>query len=81
MNILTTNNKFALWNNKALQFVASEPTPPVDPYNPLGLPANTVRVRTNDGEPPISHRQAFYNCGSNTQTGAAELAQIPSGWK
>lgn len=23
----------------------------------------------------------FYNCGSNTTTGAAELAQIPSDWK
>ena len=25
----------------------------VDPYNPLNLPPNTVRVRTNDGNPPI----------------------------
>ena len=31
--------------------------------------------------PPTSHSQTFYNCGSNTQTGAAELAQIPSSWK
>ena len=28
-----------------------------------------------------SHYQCFYNCGSDTETGAAELAQIPSGWK
>lgn len=28
-----------------------------------------------------THRATFYNCGSNTQTGAAELAQIPSDWK
>ena len=28
------------------------PTPPVDPYNPLGLPANTVRVITNNNQPP-----------------------------
>lgn len=27
------------------------------------------------------HVQAFYNCGSNTTTGAAELAQIPDDWK
>lgn len=27
-----------------------------------------------------SHVNAFRNCGSNTQTGAAELAQIPSSW-
>ena len=31
--------------------------------------------------PPSSHSQTFYNCGSNTQTGAAELAQIPNDWK
>lgn len=28
-----------------------------------------------------SHSGTFTNCGSNTTTGAAELAQIPSGWK
>jgi surface protein len=28
-----------------------------------------------------THRYCFYNCGSNTTTGAAELAQIPSGWQ
>lgn len=37
-----------------------------------------VSTQTN---PPTSHRSTFYNCGSNTQTGAAELAQIPSDWK
>lgn len=31
--------------------------------------------------PPPEHDQTFYNCGSNTTTGAAELAQIPYGWK
>lgn len=31
--------------------------------------------------PPSYHSQTFYNCGSNTQTGQAELAQIPSDWK
>lgn len=29
--------------------------------------------------PPSQHSFTFYGCGSNTQTGAAELAQIPSG--
>lgn len=28
-----------------------------------------------------SHDRTFYNCGSNTETGAAELAQIPDDWK
>ena len=30
---------------------------------------------------PIYHSGVFTNCGSNTITGAAELAQIPSDWK
>jgi surface protein len=28
-----------------------------------------------------THNETFTNCGSNTTTGAAELAQIPSDWK
>jgi surface protein len=31
--------------------------------------------------PPSSHWGTFYNCGRDTVTGAAELAQIPSDWK
>ena len=31
--------------------------------------------------PPIYHDNTFYGCGSNTVSGAAELAQIPSDWK
>lgn len=30
--------------------------------------------------PPGSHDRTFDRCGSNTQTGSAELAQIPSDW-
>ena len=30
---------------------------------------------------PTEHRSCFSACGSNTQTGSAELAQIPSDWK
>jgi len=30
--------------------------------------------------PPISHNNTFLNCGSNTTTGAAERAQIPTSW-
>lgn len=30
--------------------------------------------------PPSSHYDAFYNCGKNSTTGAAELAQIPTSW-
>lgn len=30
--------------------------------------------------PPSNHESAFEDCGSNTDTGAAELAQIPYDW-
>ena len=36
---------------------------------------------SSQSRPPSSHLQTFRNCGSNTQSGAAELAQIPSDWK
>lgn len=31
--------------------------------------------------PPSNYSKCFRNCGSNTTSGAAELAQIPSDWK
>lgn len=40
-------------------------------YNQMASQAN----------PPTDHLETFYGCGSNTTTGAAELAQIPSDWK
>lgn len=32
----------------------------IDPYNPLGLPPNTVRVRTNDGNAPVKSAATSY---------------------
>ena len=102
----------------------NSPVPP-DPYNPLGLPPYTMRLKYRQGDtptprtsdipetftlvdadeniwdcnnvesgalalynqlstqttPPSNHSQTFYDCGSNTTTGAAELAQVPSDWK
>jgi hypothetical protein len=40
-------------------------------YNQMSTQAN----------PHTSTTRCFANCGSNTTSGAAELAQIPSGWK
>ena len=37
--------------------IMAERQTPVDPYNPLGLPPNTVRVRTSDGNAP---RSSYY---------------------
>lgn len=36
---------------------------------------------STQSNPPTSHDATFRKCGSNTETGAAELAQIPSDWK
>lgn len=35
---------------------------------------------SSQANPPASHSRTFENCGSNTVTGAAELAQIPASW-
>ena len=36
---------------------------------------------SSQANPPSNHLRTFRSCGSNTTTGAAELAQIPSDWK
>lgn len=51
--------------------------------------AGCVNVRTGaldlynqlKNDPPSNYADTFYNCGINTETGAAELAQIPEDWK
>jgi len=34
----------------------------------------------SQANPPSTHNHAFANCGRDTVTGAAELAQIPVSW-
>lgn len=36
---------------------------------------------SSQSKPPTQYSQAFWDCGKDTVTGAAELAQIPSDWK
>lgn len=36
---------------------------------------------STQANPPTRHSYTFYNCGRDTTTGAAELAQIPADWK
>ena len=48
---------------------------------PEPFPAYTLRLRFTEGHTPTNHKSTFYNCGRDTVTGAAELAQIPSDWK
>ena len=45
----TINNKLMMNSNGKLIGIEVN-----DPYNPLGLPSNTMRVRTNDGLPPVN---------------------------
>ena len=61
--MLIINNKALKVGNKWLNPVESpapEPPTPVDPYNPLGLPPNTVRVRTSDGNVPVKDSSTSY---------------------
>ena len=39
------------------------------------------RQASTQANPPSGHARTFRNCGVNTTTGAAELAQIPEDWK
>ena len=55
--ILTFNGKFM---SRGLNKVLGYESTPVDPYNPLGLPPNTVRVRTRDGNPPTKVNATTY---------------------
>ena len=50
---LAFNNETLLYNNQYELYYS-------DPYNPLNLPANTVRVRTNDGNPPVKAATTTY---------------------
>jgi hypothetical protein len=36
---------------------------------------------SSQSTPPTYHTDTFNNCGTNTTTGSAELAQIPTNWK
>ena len=56
--IYTFNNKIVTINNKWAE--EYESPAPVDPYNPLGLPANTIRVRTSDGNAPNKSSSTSY---------------------
>ena len=52
----TINNKLMMNSNGKLLGVEVN-----DPYNPLNLPQGTIRVRTNDGQPPNGKNYAEYD--------------------
>lgn len=52
-------------------------------YNCYLVPSGALTIYNNLNSQttvPKSHSNCFTNCGRDTVTGAAELAQIPSGW-
>lgn len=56
-------------------FAGSSPGPGPDPYNPLGLPANTVRVRTNNGKTPVKGSKATYETATLV-TGTSDVYDV-----
>ena len=53
-------------------------------YNCVNVQSGALALyqqASSQATPPRKYSSAFYNCGSNTVTGVAELAQIPSDWK
>lgn len=59
MDILATQNLNGIFVNGTLNSKAYTIIYP-DPYNPLNLPPNTVRVRTSDGNPPVKGSYTTY---------------------
>ena len=55
-----TGTSFSMPAQNSLVSGVFNEAPPVDPYNPLGLPPNTVRVRTSDGNPPTKNWETTY---------------------
>jgi surface protein len=64
MGILLNGNKPSkiIYNGaeSSLYFNGSKIWPEGDPYNPLNLPPNTVRVRTSDGNAPVKKSSTSY---------------------
>lgn len=60
--LILNKNILTIGGNRLEGVPLTPPTPPgpVDPYNPLGLPPNTVRVRTNDGNIPVKGQYTTY---------------------
>ena len=72
--LVLNRNILTIGGNRLEGGPLTPPGPPVDPYNPLGLPANTVRVRTSDGNAPIK-----VNGGGSSSTTSYETATLVTG--
>jgi len=71
--MLRFNNKLIRVNGNLAEIGYVPPGPEPELYQQVSTQAN----------PPSksNHTRTFMKCGSDTQTGSAELAQIPSDWK
>lgn len=49
-------------------------------YNVTGGALDLYNQLSTQTNPPTAHTDTFIRCGRDTQTGSAELAQIPSAW-
>lgn len=52
-------------------------------YNCRGVQSGALALyqqASTQANPPSDHSQTFYRCGYNTDTGSAELDQIPTDW-
>jgi len=52
----------------------------IDCYNVASGALALYTQASSQINPPSNHQNTFKDCGSNTQTGAEELAGIPSSW-
>ena len=86
----SVTNMFAMFNNctnlsSVLLFDTSSVTDMSHMFNGCtsvtGGALALYQQASTQATPPSSHGQTFYQCGKNTTTGAAELAQIPVNWK
>ena len=59
----------------SLYFNGSKIWPEGDPYNPLNLPANTIRVRTSDGNAPVKESYTSYETATLV-TGTTDVYDV-----
>ena len=89
-NVTTMNGMFAMWDGvTSLRIVPLFNTSKVTNMHAMlfnctkvesGSLALYIQASTQT-TPPTTHTRTFYRCGVDTQTGSAELAQIPDDWK
>ena len=75
MTTIYTVNSKVLKNSATDKWLIKKETP-VDPYNPLGLPPNTVRVRTSDGNAPIKEEDITSYETATLVTGTSDVYDV-----